>query len=159
MPKAETTFRPIGDSDKKMHGTSAVVISGFSAEEQTALHAHLPQWGMQDIPLVTIAAATLSLTLAEATALPDKTNFGQTPELPRAVVMSGLKEYQLNNLMRGYRELGLTRPLWASVTAHSEAWTVKYLLVELLKEREAMRQAMEAEQARKTASADTPSIP
>lgn len=155
MPKAETTFRPIGDSEKKMHGNTAVLISGFSAEEQESLHKHLQEWGMNEVPLVIVAAETLSFSLADATALPDKTNFGETPELPRAVVMSGLEERQLNSLMRGYREIGLARPLWASVTPHSETWTVKYLLVELLKEREAMREAMRAEQARKTEMGDT----
>ncbi len=156
MPKAETTFRPIGDSDKKMHGNTAVLISGFSADEQSMLHKNLTEWGMEDVSLVVIAADTLQLTLEQATALPDKTNLGQTAELPRAVVMSGLQERQLNTLMRGYRELEMARPLWASVTAHSEKWTVKYLLVELLKEREAMREAMEAEKARKEQTADTP---
>ncbi len=154
MPKAETTFRPIGDSDKKMYGTSAVLISGFSAEEQSALRQHLDNWDMQAIPLIVVAPDTLPLTLADASGLPDQTNFGQTPELPRAVIMSGLEERQLNTLMRGYREAALTRPLWASVTAYSAKWSVKYLLVELLKEREAMRQAMEAEKARKDQSAD-----
>ena len=156
MPKAETTFRPIGDSDKKMHGHTAVLISGFSAEEQQMLHTKLPEWGMEQVSLVAIAADTLPLTLEQATALPDKTNLGETAELPRAVIMSGLQERQLNSLMRGYREAGLARPLWASVTAHSENWTVKYLLVELLKEREAMREAMAAEKARKEQTADAP---
>lgn len=145
MPKAETTFRPIGDSEKKMHGLPGVLISGFSHDEQSLLLEQFDHWGLESIPLIVIAPETLPLTLAEASALPAKANFGKTPDLPRAVIMSGLQEKQLNALMRGYRESGLTRPLWASVTAHSSSWTVKYLLVELLKEREAMRQAMLAE--------------
>lgn len=154
MPKAETTFRPIGDSDKKLHGTPAVLASGFSAEEQAQLHAQFPAWGLPNVPLIVIAPDTLPLTLAQATTLPDQTNFGQTPELPRAVVMSGLMERQLNSLMGGYRAAGFVRPLWASVTPHSESWTVKYLLVELLKEREAMREAMLAEKQKKANPTD-----
>lgn len=149
MPKAETTFRPIGDSEKKMHGNTAILISGFSADEQSSLSEHFPEWAMENVSLVVVATDTLSLTLAEATALPNKTNMGRTADLPRAVVMSGLQERQLNAFMRGYREAGFTRPMWASVTPHSEQWTVKYLLVELVKERKAMREAMEAERARK----------
>ncbi|MFU8780786.1 MAG: DUF3783 domain-containing protein [Kiritimatiellia bacterium] len=156
MPKAETTFRPIGDSAKKMHGHTAVLISGFSAAEQEALLQFFPEWGLNQVPLVNIAAETLSLTLAEATALPHQSNWAQTPQLPRAVIMSGLEERQLNNLMRGYREAGFERPLWASVTPTSQAWTVKYLLVELLKEREAMRQAMLDEKQRQQSAQDTP---
>jgi hypothetical protein len=154
MPKAETTFRPIGDSDKKMHGHPGVLISGFSHAEQSLLLAQFEEWGLDTIPLIVIGADTLPLTLEQASALPAKTNLGETPELPRAVIMSGLQEKQLNALMRGYREKGLPRPLWASVTAHSSQWTVKYLLVELLKEREAMRQAMLAEQQNKTPPKD-----
>ena len=156
MPKAETTFRPIGDSDKKLHGRTAVLASGFSAEEQSQLHAQFSAWGLPDVPLIVIAPETLPLTLAQATALPDQANFGQTPELPRAIVMSGLMERQLNSLMRGYRAGGFPRPLWASVTPHSESWTVKYLLVELLKEREAMREAMLSEKERTAKANDAP---
>jgi len=145
MPKAETTFRPIGNSDQRLHGHTAVLISGFSASEQQQLHALFRQWDLNSVPLILIGADTLPLTLAQATRLPDRTNFGQTPELPRAVVMSGLMERQLHRLMQGYREEGFPRPLWASITPHSESWTVKYLLVELLKEREAMREAMLAQ--------------
>jgi hypothetical protein len=156
MPKAETTFRPVGDSEQKMHGHAAVIVSGFSAEEQTRLHGHLPAWGLEQIPLVNTAEDTLPMTLAEASCLSDQANFGQTPKLPRAVIMSGLQERQLNSLMRGYREAGFERPLWASVTPTSESWTVKYLLVELLKEREAMRQAMLAEKERPQTTPDAP---
>lgn len=155
MPKAETTFRPIGDSNHKMHGNTAVLISGIPPEEQQQLYRLMPTWGLQDVPLIVAATDTLPLTLAQATMLPDKSNFGQTPELPRAVIMSGLQECQLNSLMQGYREAGFARPLWASVTPHSESWTVKYLLIELLKEREAMRQAMLDEKAKKQADAET----
>ena len=154
MPAAETTFRPIGDSEQTMHGRTAVLISGFTAAQQDALHATFPAWGLEHVPLIAIATGTLPLSLREASDQPDMANFGQTPELPRAVIMSGLQERQLNSLMRGYREAGFERPLWASVTPTSESWTVKYLLVELLKEREAMRQAMLAEKERQPTDQD-----
>jgi len=156
MPKAETTFRPVGNSEQKMHGHTAVLISGFSAGEQHALRQQLPGWGLDHVPLINIAAESLSLSLADATSLPDQSNLGQTPQLPRAVIISGLQERQLNSLMRGYREAGFARPLWASVTPTSASWTVKYLLVELLKEREAMRQAMLTEQARQQSHGEPP---
>jgi len=107
--------------------------------------------GLKDIGVVFITAASLPLTLAALAALPDGTNAGETAELPRALVMSGLTERQLHALMDSYRQSGLPRPLWASVTPTSADWTIKYLLVELLKEREAMRQAREAQAQREPA--------
>ncbi len=142
MPKAESTFRPIDNSEAPMHGRPAILMSGFPSDEQATVRQSLASWGIPEVPLIVIAPDTLPLTLAEAAALPDGTNASLTPELPRAIIMSGLTGRQLNGLMDGYRQSGLTRPLWASVTPTSATWTVKYLLVELLKEREAMRQAM-----------------
>lgn len=156
MPKAETTFRPIDGSDQKMHGHPAVLVSGFSSDQQEQLREQLSTWGITDIPLVVVAADVLSLTLEAATQLADGTHAGETPDVPRAVIMSGLSGRQLNALMDGYRHSGLPRPLWASVTPTSATWTVKYLLVELLKEREAMREAMQKKQVRETPEAPPP---
>jgi hypothetical protein len=153
MPKAETTFRPVGHSEGRMHGATAVLASGFSATEQQVLRAMMDAAGLQDVGIVAITAASLPLTLAVLAALPAGANAGETAELPRAVVMSGLTERQLHALMDSYRQSGLPRPLWASVTPSSAGWTIKYLLVELLKEREAMRQASEAQAKRETAAA------
>lgn len=152
MPKAETTFRPIDTSDQPMHGHPAILISGFLPPEQEQLRTQLPDWGIADIPVIVIAPAVLALTLGDAARLPDGSHAGEAPELPRAVILSGLTGRQLNAIMDGYRQSGLPRPLWASVTPTSETWTVKYLLVELLREREAMREAMLTEKARTAGS-------
>ncbi len=152
MPKAENTFRPVGDSDSRMHGATAVLASGFSVAEQQALRTMMDAAGLQDVGVVFITAASLPLTLAALAALPDGTRAGETAELPRALVMSGLTERQLHAMMDGYRQGGLPRPLWASVTPTSSDWTIKYLLVELLKERESMRQAREAQTQREAAA-------
>lgn len=146
MPKAETTFRPIGDSEQRMFGNTALIVSGFPADEQKQLRDLMDSWGLADIPMIYLAESSLELTLDELTALPAETNAGETPKLPRALIMSGLQERQLNTLMGGYRQSGLERPMWASVTPNSSKWTIKYLLIELIKEREAMRQATLAQQ-------------
>ncbi len=153
MPKAETTFRPVGDSDSRMHGATAVLASGFSLAEQQALRTMMDAAGLQDVGVVFITASSLPLTLAALAALPAGTHAGETAELPRALVMSGLTERQLHAMMDSYRQSGLPRPLWASVTPTSANWTIKYLLVELLKEREAMRQARETQAQREAATA------
>lgn len=151
MPKAESTFRPVGESDRQMHGTPAVLVCGFPAREQEMLRLLMDSAGLKTVPAIYITAACLPLTLADLAALPAESHAGETAELPRALVMSGLEERQLHAMMDSYRGSGLPRPLWASVTPTSASWTIKYLLVELLREREAMRQATAAQRQQEQA--------
>ena len=145
MPEADSTFRPIGDSDTRMPGDTAVLVSGCSVDEQALLRSLMDDNGLADVPAVYIAVVSLDSTLSELTALPAETNAGAVAELPRAVVMSGLTENQLHLLMKVYRESSLPQPCWASVTPTNGKWSIKRLLIELLKEREALRQARQAE--------------
>ena len=144
MPKADGTFRAVGASDAKMHGATAVLVSGFTVEDQKALRSLMDRNGLSDVPAVYIVAAFLDLSLSELARLPAESRAGETAELPRCVVMSGLSEKQLHALMDSYREASLPRPHWASVTPTSETWSIKKLLIELLKESEAMRHAATA---------------
>jgi hypothetical protein len=57
----------------------------------------------------------------------------------RAVIMSGLHESELQNLMQSYRKAELPGQLWASLTPFSEKWTLKELLKELEAESKAMK--------------------
>jgi hypothetical protein len=145
MPKAESTFRPIGDSNNRMPGNTAVLVSGCSGDEQVLLRSVMDDNGLADVPAVYIAEVSLDSTLTELTALPGETNAGAVAKLPRGVVMSGLTENQLHLLMKIYRESPLPQPCWASVTPTNGTWTIKQMLIELLKEREALRQARAAE--------------
>jgi hypothetical protein len=61
--------------------------------------------------------------------------------------MSGLTENELHALMDTYRESGQAKPHWATVTPTSEQWPVKKVLIELLKESDALRKAVAAEVA------------
>lgn len=144
MPKAASTFSPIGNSETRMHGSPAILASGYSAAEQQQLRQMLDSAGLTDIGLIYITAESLSMTLKALAEHPAETNAGQTAELPLAMILSGLTERELHAIMDQYRKSALPRPLWASATPTSENWTVKQLLIELLKEREAMRQAASA---------------
>ena len=52
----------------------------------------------------------------------------------RAIVLAGLTERELHAFMAAYKTLGFSRPLWASLTPHSEGWKVRALLAELKEE-------------------------
>ncbi|MBT3193634.1 MAG: DUF3783 domain-containing protein [Verrucomicrobia bacterium] len=145
MARADSTFQPVGDSDARLHGVPAVLVSGFKAEEQVAFRGLMDSSGLEMVPTVYIVEVFLERSLAELTGMPSETRAGETAELPRAIVMSGLSEKQLHALMDGYRGSGLPRPHWGSVTPTNESWSIKRLLIELLKESEALRQARAAE--------------
>ena len=65
------------------------------------------------------------------------------PDLQRAVILSGLTEAQLHEVMAVHRRLALGPSLWATVTPVSERWTMRALLTELSRERDALRQALQ----------------
>ncbi len=156
MPTSGTTFRPVGESDRRMHGPTAVLVCGFTVEEQQELRLQMDSAGLACVPAIYITADALPLTLEALAMLPAEAHAGETAALPRALVLSGLTERELHLMMDSYRTGGLPRPIWASVTPASAAWTLKYLLVELLKEREAMRQATEAQRRREQPPDDAP---
>ena len=144
MPSAESTFKPVGDSDERMHGATAVLVSGFEGEQQQALRALMDANGLAEVPTVYIVEAFMEHSLFELARMPNETRAGQTAKLPQAVIMSGLTERELHVLMDAYREAGLPRPHWATVTPITEQWPIKGLLIELLKESEALRRAVES---------------
>ena len=59
--------------------------------------------------------------------------------------MSGFTQEELHLLMSAYRQAGLPRQLWATLTPASESWTVNALLDELVAESEAFKQKNESE--------------
>jgi len=141
MAKIEdTTFQAVGASAGAMHGNPAVMAAGFEAEQQKVIVELIREWA-PDVPVVFITAGNLEKTLGALSREPDCTGYGEEAKLPPAVVCSGLNGQQLHDVMREYRAHDLPRPLWATVTPTSESWSMKYLLVELLREREALRQA------------------
>lgn len=126
-------FAPVGDSEEPLYGPPGVLACGFAADEQAALRAVVER-ARPGVALVFGGQAHGTRTLAELLALPDGSGGGSDSSLPRAVVLSGLTERQLQAVMSGYRGAGLPRPLWAALTPTSEAWTLAELLGELAAE-------------------------
>lgn len=146
MPKSATTFRPVGDSERRMPGTPALILAGFSVGECATVRALLDGIGLASLPLAMATAARQDETLAALAATPERPDASNGPAvvadgLPRAVIMSGFSERELNACMDAYRQAALPRALWATVTAHSGDWPLRRLLTELQREREALRQA------------------
>lgn len=137
------TFERVGDSDRKLYGPRGVLVCGVPAGEQEAV-ATLAKGG--GLPVIFVSDQMAKSSLKQLLALEDGAGRGEESGLRRAVVMSGFSERELQWFMAAYRELGLQRPLWATLTKVSEKWTISRLLDELAAE--------DAEMARVRGGAD-----
>ncbi|MFT5472949.1 MAG: hypothetical protein ACI856_001275 [Kiritimatiellia bacterium] len=142
------TFSAIGKGDTPMFGATALLVAGYSVDEQKALRDLLVAHDLEHLPLVFIDAALQKRKLSDLAAHPDLSAEGRPSELRRAIVLSGLRETELHRLMKAYRLSGLPRQLWASMTPVSADWPMRTLLDELGKEKEDLRKAVLAQRAK-----------
>ncbi len=132
-------FKKVTQSEKLLYGPRKLLICGFSSEEQLVFINLLKNLDLTDLPLVWVTEDKENMLLEELVELEDKTGEGISSSLPRAVIMAGIKEKELHQLMTGYRQTsGMIRPLYATLTPVSETWTIKNLLAELDMEHKAM---------------------
>jgi hypothetical protein len=141
------TFKPLGDSDTKMHGDTAVLVAGHPPTDRERLQDLLVEIELSHLPLHFVPDSLGDLTLRELSGGRVDGHSDEPSMLPRAVVMSGLAERELHLLMKAYRESGLAQPSWAVVTPASETWTLRRLLEELGREREALKAAVRDQDA------------
>lgn len=133
--KAE--FTRIDKSEKKMYGPRGLLVCGYPEKEREGF-LNLAEKVLGDIPVVFGVNTGINDLLGELFKHGSKSGITEPSDLPRAVIMSGLSQKELHSLMAAYREAGLVRQLWATLTPTSETWTLKALLIELLAEAEAM---------------------
>ena len=69
---------------------------------------------------------------------PADTGTGTDSTLPRAIIVAGINENELHNLMNTCRASGMQPPQWAVLTPVSETWTLRQLVAELEAERAAL---------------------
>lgn len=137
-----TEFERIDDDDR-MFGPQAVVATGFAGQEHTTVLDALQSVGLGGVPVCFARGAQGRERIGNLISIVMTTGQGTTSDLPRAVIVSGLTGGELHALISRYRESGLPRPLWATVTETSIEW----LLSELLSELEAEREAIEGAKA------------
>jgi hypothetical protein len=133
-------FHAVGTSDERMFGPRKIIVCGFSLEDQAAFREMAAAVGLADMPLVFAGDGQAAATLGEIVGMADGKGFGEASELERAVILSGLTEKELHQVMAGYRALGRPGPLWATLTESSIDWPLSALLKELAAEREAFLQ-------------------
>jgi hypothetical protein len=135
---SEGTFRKIGESAEPMYGPRAILVCGFTPSEQKTVMKLLDTIQLTDVPVIFATAADTEICLGKLLTLPNQSGRDTDCDIARAVVMSGITERELQQIISNYKGAGLPRPLWATLTPFSENWALSTLLEELQKERIAM---------------------
>ena len=133
------TFERVTDSDKALYGPPKVVFCGFPAKAHPALNALMEMADLGAVPVIYAGTAHGTETLGGLFELPGGSGEGIDSDLPRAVIVGGISEKALQQLMGAARASRMQPPLWAVLTPVSESWTLVDLLRELAAEREALQ--------------------
>ncbi len=139
--KHKGTFTKIAKSEKCMYGPRALLVCGYPEEERAGFIKLADKVGLKDIRIVFAASHDLETGIGDILCHEDKAGIGDESSMPRAVVISGLTQNELHQLMAAYRKAGRTRQMWATLTPFSEKWPLKHLLTELQAEDRAMKKA------------------
>ena len=134
----DATFEKVSPSEKPLYGPRRLILCGFSEKVQPNFAKLLELIELPDIPKVWVSDDQAGILVGELVALEDGSGFGQPSNLPRAIIMAGITQNEMHQLMSGCRQAEMKPPLWATLTPVSETWKLEDLLKELASERAAM---------------------
>jgi len=132
------SFSRVSRSAQPLYGPRRLLICGFNPEGQAAIDNVITAATLQDLPLIYAASEDLEISLADLLARQDKAGRGQPSRMPAAIIMAGITENELHQLISSYRKASMPEPMWATLTPTSENWTLRHLLKELSAERAAL---------------------
>lgn len=135
---SQGTFKKMEQTDQPLYGPRAVLVCGFSVPERDTVMRMLEDIPLKTVSVVFATAADTGRKLCDLFALPDQSGRGGDHGPVRAIILAGITEKELHRVLAAYRETGLDRPLWATLTPFSEDWALSALVSELEKERAAM---------------------
>jgi len=134
----DATFEKVTTSDKPLYGPRTLLLCGFPAGAQSKFETVLEMVGLGDAPKIWVSEDQGDMALAALLQLPDNSGASVSSSLPRAIVVAGISQNELINLMTVCKKAGMMNALWATLTPTSENWSVQQLLAELAAERKAM---------------------
>lgn len=133
-----STFSRVSRTSQALYGPRKLLICGFTKEGQAFLDDVITAAAIAEMALVYACRSDLETSLKDILSQPEGSGRGQASRMPAAIVMAGITENELHQLMTSYRSAGLPNPLWATLTPTSETWTLRQLLSELSAERKAL---------------------
>lgn len=132
---SEGSFEKIGESSENLYGPRAILVCGFIPSQQKKMMNFLKNLQITDVSLIFATDEDAEINLGQLMAYPNNSGLNENSSIDRAVVLSGVSEMELQQILSNYKKTGLPRPLWATLTPFSENWTLANLLEELNKER------------------------
>ncbi|MFO8083904.1 MAG: DUF3783 domain-containing protein [Desulfobacterales bacterium] len=135
----KTTFTKVARSENRLYGPRKLLVCGFPRAEQSEFLNIVKLSEIEELPTVWAESAQADETLKTLFAMEDMTGFANESKFLRAVIMGGITQKELHQLMGKYRSNGMAPSLWAVLTPTSENWTLRMLLEELDAERCKMR--------------------
>jgi hypothetical protein len=135
---SSNTFEKLEQTNKALYGPKAVLVCGFSCGQQQKITDFIRSLGLLDVPVIFPQKNDGQCFLKDLVARADESKTPPGSEMECAIIVSGITEQDLHRILSGYKDLGLPRPLWATLTPYSENWALADLIGELKKEREAM---------------------
>jgi len=134
----DATFEKVTTSDKPLYGPRKLLLCGFPAAAQPKFETVLGMAGLREIQKIWVLDDQGDMVLSDLLQLPDNSGGSVLSNLSRAIVVAGISQKELINLMAVCKKAGMMNALWATLTPVSENWSIQQLLEELAAERKAM---------------------
>jgi hypothetical protein len=144
----KATFTKVSRTEDRLYGPRKLLICGFPLAERSVFLEIMKLAEIEDVPTVWVESEQADDIIKDLFVLSDMSGFKSESKLFRAVIMGGITQKELHQLMGAYRNKGMSSVLWAVLTPTSETWTLKMLLEELDAERCKMREKMAAKTSR-----------
>lgn len=119
-------------------GPLALLLCGYSSEESGTISSFLKTIEASEHRVVLCTEPMLAKPLGEALTTAENALPVPPDKLPRVIVLSGMTGAQVRIFLGQYASTGLPRPIFAAVTPDNLSFTVRDLLIDLLKEHRAM---------------------
>ncbi len=140
LPMTDDDWKKVEEHENQLPGPEAFFISGYDPPQIAELLIFLDALGLAEVPVKPCTEEHLGISLEEAlTGESEAPPIGEG-KLPHVMVISGLTFTAVQAIMAQFAKNGLPRPIFATSTPSNLRFTVKELLLHLLKEQEMTRQ-------------------
>lgn len=131
-------FVKIKSSNAPFYGLRALILCGFSSNAQSKFASLLAMLGLKELPMIWVSADHSKEPVGDLFQHTNGFGAGDSSSLPRAIIVGGIMEKELQRLMVGCRKAGMKQALWATLTPTSEKWPLEQLIGELQAEHRAL---------------------
>ncbi|MBN2724743.1 MAG: DUF3783 domain-containing protein [Deltaproteobacteria bacterium] len=133
-------FEKLGETENTLYGPRFIISCGFTGEQKQFFMNLNENTGVEFAPVVFPGPDNIDEPMENLLKLPHGDGIEKSIEYPPVVILSGLKESELHQFMKRYREAAMPSPLFAVLTQFSEKWPFSYLVKHLVSEYKEMHE-------------------